>query len=472
MMDTMLNDNGISFKDLEKKIYAAACRWARDYTRQFLEEYDVYLSEHRDKKAYRNKGLRKTVVKTVFGEVEYQRHIYQTIREDGSIAYVYLLDEELTICGVGKISQNMAQQLVNGITDMSYRNCAKHVSETTGQTISPMGVWNVVQALGEQICEEETALAKAHKAGNVKGDIDAPVLFEEVDGVYLNLQREKARRAEMKVAIAYDGWKDEGNGRYSLSDKVVAAGFSGIREFREHKDAIIAEKYDMDGIQVRILNGDGAGWIRKSCTEDTVFQLDPFHRNKAIRECIGQSSVRAEIQQYLDKQDIKGMFERLYVYRNSLSEADAVEKADQLIKYFKENTDGLIPWMERGLEITEENRALIYRGMGTMENHIWSVIARRMKHNHTSWSIHGANCLAKILAKKGSGRLGEVADKLKTGRFGQAVAEEIGEKLLSAGRTAQKEGKGYIYPVIGSIPISAAGLGKVSRRFWNEIKGI
>ena len=129
-MDIMLIEEGISFKELGQNIYAIACRWARDYTRQFLETYDVYLSEHRDKNAYRNKGLRNTVVKTVFGEVEYQRRIYQTVRDDGPIAYVYLLDEELTISGVGKIPQNMAQQLVNSITDMSYRDCAKNMIST------------------------------------------------------------------------------------------------------------------------------------------------------------------------------------------------------------------------------------------------------------------------------------------------------------------------------------------------------
>ena len=41
-----------------------------------------------------------------------------------------------------------------------------------------------------------------------------------------------------------------------------------------------------------------------------------------------------------------------------------------------------------------------YRNMGIMENHVWSVIAKRMKHNHTSWSKRGWNHLAKILAKK------------------------------------------------------------------------
>ena len=305
MMNTMLIDEGISFKELEQKIFAEACRWARAYARRFLEEYDAYLSEHRDKKAYRNKGFRTTVVKTKFGEVEYRRRIYQTICDDGSVAYVYLLDEELTISGVGKISQNMAQQLVNDITDMSYRDCARHVSETTGQTISAMGVWNVVQALGEKVRGEETELVKAYKSGDVRGGVNTPVLFEEVDGVYLNLQREDSRKAEMKVAIAYDGWRDGGNGRYVLNDKVAVAGFSNVREFRAYKDAAISEKYDTDEIRIHVLNGDGAGWIRRSCGGDAVFQLDPFHRNRAIRECIPYGGAVDEVHGYLGRHDVE-----------------------------------------------------------------------------------------------------------------------------------------------------------------------
>ena len=54
-----------------------------------------------------------------------------------------------------------------------------------------MGVWNVIQALGEKVCEDEQKLVKAHKAGQLKGDKEAPVLFEETDGVYIRLQREK-----------------------------------------------------------------------------------------------------------------------------------------------------------------------------------------------------------------------------------------------------------------------------------------
>lgn len=51
---------------------------------------------------------------------------------------------------VGLISTNMAQLLVKGITELSYRECALQVSEMTRQTISVMEVWNVIQALGKK----------------------------------------------------------------------------------------------------------------------------------------------------------------------------------------------------------------------------------------------------------------------------------------------------------------------------------
>lgn len=72
--------------------------------------------ESRDKKKYRNKGLRQTTAKTVYGEVTYQRAVYEVIEEDGTRHFVYLLDETLDLANVGLISTNMAELLVKGIT--------------------------------------------------------------------------------------------------------------------------------------------------------------------------------------------------------------------------------------------------------------------------------------------------------------------------------------------------------------------
>ena len=169
MMKTMITENGVTFKELEKNIYSWICQIGREFTCEFMERYDRMLMEERDKSRYRHKGPRQTTIKTVYGEVTYRRAVYEVVEEDGFKHYVYLLDEALQPDNVGLISTNMAELLVKGITELSYRECAKKVSEMTGQTISAMGVWNVIQALGEKVCEEEKQLVEEHKKGHVHG---------------------------------------------------------------------------------------------------------------------------------------------------------------------------------------------------------------------------------------------------------------------------------------------------------------
>ncbi len=54
----MIKDNGLSFKDLEKKIYEWECQICREFTKEFLERYDKQLMERREKAKYRNKAVR------------------------------------------------------------------------------------------------------------------------------------------------------------------------------------------------------------------------------------------------------------------------------------------------------------------------------------------------------------------------------------------------------------------------------
>ena len=62
-MSTILNENLISFKELEKKIFAYVCELAREITQIMLESYDKELAEGRDKKVYRDKdAFAKTVL--------------------------------------------------------------------------------------------------------------------------------------------------------------------------------------------------------------------------------------------------------------------------------------------------------------------------------------------------------------------------------------------------------------------------
>lgn len=140
----------------------------------------------------------------------------------------------------------------------------------------------------------------------------------------------------------------------------------------------------------------------------------------------------AVIHELLDAQELDRLFEYLEIYKNSLCDDEEIEKADRVITYFRNNRKCLIPYSRQGLNLPGNKKSLVYRNMGTMENHVWSVIAKRMKHNHTSWSIKGGNNLAKILAKKCNGRLNEVASKLKLPVFDGFVAKQIEKEILSA----------------------------------------
>lgn len=51
-----------------------------------------------------------------------------------------------------------------------------------------------------------------------------------------------------------------------------------------------------------------------------MFQLDPFHRNKAIRDYVSYKEAVQAIHELLNNKDIDGLFGYLEIYRDSLSD--------------------------------------------------------------------------------------------------------------------------------------------------------
>lgn len=145
-MKQILSDKEIKFNDLEKEIFQIGCEYARAMLVNVLETIDQALVEERDKKIYRHKGKRKTTIKTMMGEVEFERTIYETKNEVDEKCYVYLLDKVIGLETFGKISTNLAFKIAEHASISSFRNSAHNISTTTGQSISHGAVWNVVQS--------------------------------------------------------------------------------------------------------------------------------------------------------------------------------------------------------------------------------------------------------------------------------------------------------------------------------------
>ncbi|WP_169994219.1 hypothetical protein [Clostridium algidicarnis] len=56
-----------------------------------LEALDEKLLKERDIKVYRNKGLKKTFLRTIMADVQYSRRVYQFELEDVKTATKFLL---------------------------------------------------------------------------------------------------------------------------------------------------------------------------------------------------------------------------------------------------------------------------------------------------------------------------------------------------------------------------------------------
>ena len=431
MTNAIVKENKISFKTLEKKIFEEVCKLAREHAKIILENYDDILSKERDTSKYRNKGKRKTSIRTVYGDVEYERRVYQTRLRDGTKAHVYLLDEQMGMEKIGLISTNLAEKIANSVTELPYRASAEMLSSSTGQTISAGGVWNISQKIGQRITSEEDLDVKKMKAGIPVGKREIGVIFEEMDG---------------------------------------------SSEFHNKREAVIQKKYNPDEIGRRILNGDGGSWIKEPYDDEAVFQLDRYHIYQEILRKINSKAVQKDIRRLFDSEKIEEMFDYIREYvRVSKGEDESdktCKKAEELYTYLYNNREGLLPYYKRGIKLPEPVEGIIYKNMGIQETQNCTLITLRMKHRRMRWSESGANNLAKLLCRKENKDLVETVERYS----GELIFDESQSDIkepLSASKSPSRDGKGLPYMEVGrgSLPLTGTPLTAGRKALRNFILG-
>lgn len=438
--------------DIYRKVMQAGC----EIVRQTLEGLDAELMKERDKKRYRSKGLRKTCIKTVMGEVEYQRQVYVDQAAAEGTHCVYLLDTALGIEKVGLMSADVCQLAATGVCESTYRATAKMISETTGLHISHQGVHNLVQRMGakqSKVVEKHANLAIAKQSVGV---IESKLLYEENDGIWLNLQGKSRKQygasREMKVGIAYDGVLYEPEGmkrkprRRLLSNKVAYASFEDAKTFRKRKEGLVASRFKVDEIELRVLNGDGGGWIPKKNGIKSIGVLDKFHRNKKITECVKDKSFAKVLRELLFAGNIDGLLECIETQINSLLEGDEADKLRELYRYYSEHRDVLKGYYDRGIQIpeTREPGVIHHARLGSMESNVFTLIGNRMKGRRACWSIEGANHLALLLCAYHTSGMEELFAPLSAipvPRKEPVYVDPV--PVFGAGQVPVREGKGY-----------------------------
>lgn len=482
MYELSLNDNGFTFKELEKRIYKYACDEACNALKSILESLDEKLLNERDSKVYRNKGRKKICLRTIMGNVEYSRRIYEFKLEDGKKATKYLLDEYLGMDTIGNVSINLVETILTNVTEVSFRKTSENIKTMCNQEISAQGVWNIVQTLGEKIKELENRKIELDDKGVLKGEKEVPVLFQEQDGVWLYLQgkdrpKGKNKKKELKLAVSYTGWtlRPGSKKEYVVVDKTVCASFSNSSHFKKLASATISEKYNVDEIQTRILNGDGAKWIKATCEDQDIhFQLDPFHISQAIIRKVSEKKSQKKLLKLFREGKVEDGLEMIIqlMIENSKDEK-SLKKLEDLYNYLISNRDGLIPYKQRDIDLPTAPEGLEYRKLGTMEHNICDVLAQRMKGRKMSWSINGADNLSKILSEKFSNRLFDTVDKIYRNIIPDDVINTVVAKLPLTVFEANKESnKCKVYKCTSAqIPYSGAAA-TLGRKIIRDLCGL
>ena len=408
MFEEIITSKEIKFNDLEKKVYKFVCFFGCLIIKLMLEAYDRKLMENRDKKKYRHKGLRETSVNTVMGEIKYKRAMYE-IQEEGVKKTVYLLDETLKISVEGKVSSNLVQKVVETVpvTD-SYRKAEKVIDTTTNTSLCHEKIRGIIIKVGDRITNREKEERKLFDKNQlIAGLKEITALFEETDGLWINLQgkdrKERAEKenkefnpkqkikTELKLHVMYEGWKKD-DPRHSLVNKQYIAGIMKPKEIAKLRDARVYSQYDESKIKLRVTNGDGAKWTKGTTAKGGIYQKDQFHIMQEIVRDVPKEyrNIFVELINKKEFEKIQPAIDGLKYELNG--EYNAVKKINKLESYLSSDLERY----QDLVEVPEAPAGIEYRNMGTQESQIFSKLKKRFCSGRKAFGIHGANALSKV----------------------------------------------------------------------------
>ena len=135
------------------------------------------------------------------------------------------------------------------------------------------------------------------------------------------------------------------------------------------------------------------------------------------------------------------------LYENESDEKEK-EKLREVYGYYANNKDFLVRYVDRENFTIEADQEL--RDLGTMESSIHNVLATRMKGHGLSWSITGAEAMAKLLCLNHSNQdllqeVGEIAKRKINKDLQYDVKFELDDELKKAKKDVNEAVRAMLY---------------------------
>ena len=185
------------------------------------------------------------------------------------------------------------------------------------------------------------------------------------------------------------GMEATATGEYvdSRVQRVYAHGQESI-PFWEGASLEWGKQYALDAVKWFVVGGDGANWIRQGADElpNSEFQLDGFHLARACGRGYGKKLGRA-IYEAIRSGDSRRALARMKEAAPAQTRTSARDR-----RYVEHNVVAGVDWRNRVSYVPKDARSL-----GTMESNGDKLTANRMKKRGMSWTIRGANHMAKTI---------------------------------------------------------------------------
>jgi len=404
---------------LDRSIQDRFTEIAKQYYKAILEEVDDVIAKYRgDKLQIEHK--RAIWYQTCLGPVKIRRREYRSRGRDGKGGRRCLLDNLMGMDKHNHTTLKVQELALEAASQMPYRRSAEILRKTSAIDLPHQTIWRMVaKAADPYLAQEKQELEWFLQTGEMPQGEEKQVsrLMVEADGVILSLQREKERRTEVKLGIAYEGWEKVGKDRHRTTNKTIFSSVGSKDHFWSGLTLKLQKIYDLSRTKDTIVGGDGARWIKDGASYvNGRYQLDRYHLYKELCSAFGRDNPT--------KGKIWAICEHGEVEAGLVILAEALKKArgDEAIRiarayhYLYENSAGVGDYR---LSLGYEGKTL--RRTGAIEGNIDKLIVRRMKNQGMSWTVKGIRRLLcvrfLVLEKKLTGWIGSEKQPQKAGEM-------------------------------------------------------
>ncbi len=372
--------------DMEETLQRMAIAIGQESMVMSIREIDKQITKQVPKD-WQNVGTEGRWLVSLLGAMRYKRRIYLDEERRRRKPVDELLGIEKYDRTSGRVQEMGASLACMG----TYRLAANQLSYLIKTPISHSVVQRMAWRTGNRIADGEEAERKRvfdHGEAVDAGQIKAPVLYGESDGVWIHLQREERRSAEVRVAIMSTGRKQIGKDRYRFENKhcITAIGLNS----EMWQEQIVREShlyYDLSETKRLICGGDGNQWVRHSFDRLEIpqeFILDRFHLRRAARRAFHHQAEAALIVSRLRQNGFSSVSTDL---RQRIEQSDGRER--QMLKdfyrYIHNNQDGLLDLEYRGVDLPAY--------LGGIEGNVDKLVVHRMKGRGCSWRLRGLRAM-------------------------------------------------------------------------------